>query len=78
MCMLFSSLKITNQVVFLNRLTLNILLLETVKYDTIVIQHINTKVMLADSLTKALPPTLYKEHVVGMNLHACMDLIDEL
>jgi hypothetical protein len=75
MCMLFSSLKITNQVVFLNRLTLNILLF---KYDTIVIQHINTKVMLADSLTKALPPTLYKEHVVGMNLHACMDLIDEL
>jgi hypothetical protein len=28
--------------------------------------------MLADSLTKILPPTLYKEHVVGM------DLVNEL
>jgi hypothetical protein len=29
-------------------------------------------IMLADSLTKALSPTLYKEHVIGM------DLINEL
>jgi hypothetical protein len=41
---------------------------DKVKDDTIVIQHINTRVMLAGSLTKALPPTLYKEHVAGMGL----------
>jgi hypothetical protein len=39
-----------------------------VKDGTIVIQYINTRAMLADSLTKALPPTLYKEHVAGMSL----------
>jgi Reverse transcriptase (RNA-dependent DNA polymerase) len=41
---------------------------DKVKDGTIVIQHINTRAMLADSLTKALPPTLYKEHVAGMGL----------
>jgi hypothetical protein len=41
---------------------------DKVKDGTIVIQHINTRAMLADSLTKALPPTLYKEHVAGMSL----------
>jgi Reverse transcriptase (RNA-dependent DNA polymerase) len=41
---------------------------DKVKDDTIVIQHINTRAMLADSLTKMLPSTLYKEHVAGMNL----------
>jgi hypothetical protein len=41
---------------------------DKVKDGTIVIQHINTKVMLADSLIKVLPPTLYKEHVAGMSL----------
>jgi hypothetical protein len=39
-----------------------------VKNSIIVIQHINTRVMLVDSLTKALSPTLYKEHVAGMSL----------
>jgi hypothetical protein len=41
---------------------------DKVKDDTIVIQHINMKSMLANSLTKTLPPTLYKEHVAGMSL----------
>jgi hypothetical protein len=41
---------------------------DKVKDDTIVIQHINTRAMLADSLTKALPPTLDKENIVGMGL----------
>jgi hypothetical protein len=41
---------------------------DKVKDGTIMIQHINTRAMLADSLTKALPPTLYKEHVAGMGL----------
>jgi hypothetical protein len=41
---------------------------DKVKDDTIIIQHINTRALLADSLTKTLPPTLYKEHVIGMGL----------
>jgi hypothetical protein len=41
---------------------------DKVKDGTIVIQYINTRAILADSLTKALPPTLYKEHVAGMSL----------
>jgi hypothetical protein len=41
---------------------------DKVKDDIIVIQHIEMRAMLADSLTKALPPTLYKEHVAGMGL----------
>jgi hypothetical protein len=41
---------------------------DKIKNDTIVIQHINTRAMLADYLTKTLPPTLYKEHVAGMGL----------
>jgi hypothetical protein len=45
-----------------------LIVIDKVKNDTIVIQHINTRAMLVDSLTKALPPTLYKEHVVGMSL----------
>jgi hypothetical protein len=41
---------------------------DKVKDGIIVIQHINTRAMLADSLTKALPPTIYKEHVADMGL----------
>jgi hypothetical protein len=41
---------------------------DKVKNGTIVIQHINTRAMLADFLTKALPSTLYKEHIAGMSL----------
>jgi hypothetical protein len=43
-----------------------------IKDDTIVIQYINIRTMLADSLTNVLPPTLYKKYVVRM------DLINEL
>jgi hypothetical protein len=41
---------------------------DNIKDGIIVIQHINTRSMLADSLIKMLPPTLYKEHVIGMGL----------
>ncbi|KAH9667906.1 hypothetical protein KPL70_021226 [Citrus sinensis] len=41
---------------------------EHVNSQKVVIQHINTKVMIADPLTKGLPPSLYKEHVVRMGL----------
>jgi hypothetical protein len=65
MKLLFSSLKIINQAVLLNELTSNILLLET---KSKMVPHIYTRAMLADYLTKALPPTLYKEHVAGIGL----------
>ena len=41
---------------------------EHVNSQKVVIQHINTKVMIADPLTKGLPPSLYKEHVVRIGL----------
>lgn len=41
---------------------------EHVKSQKVVIKHINTKLMIADPLTKGLPPSLYKEHVVRMGL----------
>jgi hypothetical protein len=41
---------------------------DKIKDGTIIIQYINTRAMLIDSLTKMLPPTLYKEHVADMSL----------
>ena len=39
-----------------------------VKTGTIDIEYIPTKDMLADPLTKGLPPIVFKEHVAGMGL----------
>lgn len=41
---------------------------DKVKDCTIIIQRINTRAMLTDSLTKVLPPTLYKEHFAGLGI----------
>jgi hypothetical protein len=35
---------------------------------TINLEHISTKEMLADPLTKGLPPNISEEHVAGMGL----------
>ena len=35
---------------------------------TIKVKHINTTHMLADPLTKGLPPNIFREHVAGMGL----------
>jgi hypothetical protein len=35
---------------------------------TISLEHIRTKNMLADPLTKGLPPSVFKEHLAGMGL----------
>jgi hypothetical protein len=32
------------------------------------LEHISTKKILADPLTKVLPPNIFQEHVVGMGL----------
>ncbi|GJR57712.1 hypothetical protein Tco_1499874 [Tanacetum coccineum] len=41
---------------------------EKVEDNSIVIEYINTHNMLADPLTKGLPPKLFLEHVVAMSL----------
>ena len=32
------------------------------------LEHISTKKMLADPLTKGLPPNVFREHLAGMGL----------
>ena len=41
---------------------------ERVQDHTIDLEHISTKQMLADPLTKGLPPNVFREHVAGMGL----------
>ena len=41
---------------------------EKIQGQTIKLEHISTERMLADPLTKGLPPNLFKEHVAGMCL----------
>ncbi|KAK8480144.1 hypothetical protein V6N12_041472 [Hibiscus sabdariffa] len=41
---------------------------ERVKEKKVVIEHISTEHMLADPLTKGMPPHKYKDHVVTMGL----------
>jgi hypothetical protein len=41
---------------------------DKVRDQTISLEHISTVKMLADPLTKGLPPNVFKEHVAGMGL----------
>ena len=41
---------------------------ERIQDQTISIKYINTKYMLADPLTKGIPPSVFKDHVTGMGL----------
>ena len=41
---------------------------DRIQDQTIDIKYINTKFMLADPLTKGLPPSVFREHVAGMGL----------
>nr|AAV24758.1 putative polyprotein [Oryza sativa Japonica Group] len=41
---------------------------EMIQDQTISVEYINTKLMLADPLTKGLTPVVFKEHVAGMGL----------
>ena len=41
---------------------------DEVKKQTIIIQHLGTKYMIADPLTKGLPPKAFCEHVVNMGI----------
>ena len=41
---------------------------EHVKANEIIIEHISTELMIADPLTKGMPPKLFKDHGVRMGL----------
>jgi hypothetical protein len=41
---------------------------ERIQDHTISLEHISTKEMLADPLTKGLPPSVFREHLAGMGL----------
>ena len=41
---------------------------DKIQDHTISLEHIRTKDMLADHLTKGLPPNVFKEHLAGMGL----------
>jgi hypothetical protein len=41
---------------------------DRVQDQTVEIEHISTKQMLADPLTKGLPPNIFHDHVAGMSL----------
>ena len=41
---------------------------DEVKKGTIHIQHIGTKYMIADPLTKGLSPKIFSEHVMNMGI----------
>ena len=41
---------------------------EQVQDETICLEHIKTDKMLADPLTKGLPPNVFREHLAGMGL----------
>ena len=47
---------------------------EHVKSSKVVIDHINTRLMIADPLTKGLPPKTYKEHVEYIRLSSILYL----
>jgi hypothetical protein len=41
---------------------------EKIQDQTIILEHISTKKMIADPLTKGLPPIVFREHLVSMAL----------
>ncbi|RVW74232.1 Retrovirus-related Pol polyprotein from transposon TNT 1-94 [Vitis vinifera] len=45
---------------------------ERVKEKKVVIEHISTELMIADPLTKGMPPLKFKDHVVNMGLSSLM------
>ena len=45
---------------------------ERVKERKVVIEHISTNMMIADPLTKGMPPKNFKDHVVRMGLDSIM------
>jgi hypothetical protein len=45
---------------------------EKIQDQTISLEHISTKKMIADPLTNGLPPNVFREHLAGMGLRESM------
>ena len=45
---------------------------ERVKEEKVVIEHISIESMIADPLTKGMPPKYFKDHVIHMGLGSMM------
>jgi hypothetical protein len=45
---------------------------ERVKEKKVVIEHVSTELMIADPLTKGMPPLKFKDHVANMGLGSIM------
>ena len=45
---------------------------ERVKKNKVVIEHVSTELMIAELLTKGMPPLRFKDHVVSMGLGSIM------
>jgi hypothetical protein len=41
---------------------------EKIQNQTISLEHISTKKMIVDLLTKGIPPSVFREHLAGMGL----------
>ena len=49
---------------------------DKIQDQTISLEHIRTKDMLADPLTKGLPPNVFNEHLAGMGLRESLCFLD--
>ena len=45
---------------------------ERVKENKVVIEHVNTELMIVDPLTTGMPPFKFKDHVMNMGLGSIM------
>ena len=50
---------------------------DKVRDYVISLEHISTEKMLADSLTKGLPPNMFREHVASMGLKENLKFLDK-
>jgi hypothetical protein len=49
---------------------------DKIQDHTLSLEHIRTNDMLADPLKKGLPPSVFKEHLVGMGLRESLRFLD--
>ena len=45
---------------------------ERLKKEEVVVEHVITELMIADSLTKGIPPKKFRDHVISMGLGSMM------
>ena len=49
---------------------------DKVQDHAISLEHVSTKKMLVDPLTKGLPPNVFREHLAGMGLRKSLSFLD--